>query len=48
MKFHQVTMVGRFNVEIRPSVPTFNATRDKSRIIYSEIDDKLFFGGTSS
>lgn len=48
MKFHNVQMVGRFNVEVRPSVPTFSATRDEGRIIYSEIDDKLFFGGESA
>lgn len=44
MRFHQISMVGEFNVEVVSSLPTFDSTRDKGRILYSEQDNKVFFG----
>lgn len=47
IKFHQITMKGRFNVEVKSGLPTFDSNRDKGRLVYSETDSKVYFGTES-
>ena len=37
-------MVGRFNVEVRVSLPTFDSNRDVGRFVYSEQDEYVYYG----
>lgn len=47
MKSYGIDMVGRFVLERVSSRPTFNASRDKGRLIYDESNGQCYYGSNS-
>lgn len=44
MKFYGIELKGRFIHQKVSTLPTFDAARDEGRVVYSEEDDRFYFG----